>query len=120
MLNMNVYEQPEGEYRFKYGALLELGNINYNRYNNGEVRVGAFIGSLTSSGTGHWPFRIFDFGLLTGARFAWHVTLFGCCIGRCTINDVDEQGQLVGPDKAKYYFFFSGLNHQRQSLEEII
>jgi hypothetical protein len=47
--------------------------------------------------------------------------VLGLTIGKIIVNDYDSStGEIVGPDKAKGYWFFKGLNHQGKQLEEII
>ena len=107
--------------RFKHGMGLNLGDITFTRFDNGEVLLVVHVGTVASNGTGHWPWYVLEFGACTGPRSAWHVGLIGFTVGKVVVNDYDQEtGEIVGPDKAKYYWFFKGLNHQNKQLEEII
>jgi hypothetical protein len=119
MLNMNKYGAVRSDL-FRYGAALDLGMIGLNRYTGGEIRGKVSFLSLSSSGTGHWPFTVFDFNFLTGAQSAWQLTVLGLTVGSKMVHDLDEDGKLQGPDKKRRYFFISFFNHQHQTLEEII
>ena len=118
MLNMNRY--TEGTGLFKYGMNLDLGNIALNRYQGGELRGKLSLLTLSSAGTGHWPFSILDLNFLTGIRSAWRLTVLGFTVGLHKVHNLDESGLIQGPDKNQIYFFFSGLNHKDKQLKEII
>lgn len=117
MLNMNEYSTSD---LFKYGGIVNFGMIGLNRYEGGELRGKVSFLTLESSGTGHWPFTVFDFNFLTGVQAAWQLTVFGLTVGSKKVHDLNEDGTLAGPDKRIHYFFFSGLNHQHKTSEEII
>ena len=119
MLNMNTYSTT-GLNRFKYGFNLQVLEGGLNRYDNGEIRGRLGIFTLLSAGTGHWPFHLFEFSFITGAIACFHITILGLCIGNMMVHDVDADGSIVGPDYRKWYSFFSCLNHQHKTLEEIV
>jgi hypothetical protein len=109
--------------RFRYGFEFIPATFVINRFENNEFRVVCGLGMLLSSGTGHWPLVLAEFGAQTGSRRSWHVGLLGLTIGRCWLSqfEVMESGEKeVRPDICKLYFFFKCLNHQAQSVEEII
>ena len=106
--------------RFMHGFNFELFGLAFNRYQGGEKRGRLMLGSLTSSGTGHWPFSLFELCFLTGGMKAFHITVLGCTFGYMTQHDIDADGMLQGPDFTKWYSLFSCINHYQQTLEEII
>jgi hypothetical protein len=75
---------------------------------------------IVSSGTGHWPFYLFHFVAATGHLAAWQLSVMGLTIGMTKVRNLDEDGNVAGPDKNKHYFFLSALNHKDKLLEEII
>jgi hypothetical protein len=93
---------------------------NFNVYDNGAMCLGLTVGFIESAGTGHWPLAFFKVNIVTGERRCWQVMLCGSCFGTLWGHDVDLSGTVVGPDKSKFYFTTSAINHQHQSLEEII
>jgi len=117
MLNMNQYIQTD---LFKFGASIDLISGAFNRYMNGEYRGSLTIGSVVSSGTGHWPFQLFNLSFLTGARSAWQLTVCGITVGSRKVHVLDENGGIAGPDKNGMYLFFSCFNHKNLTMEEII
>jgi hypothetical protein len=119
MLNMNRYVNLLGE-RFRNGVFIDFGGINLNRFTNGEHRLDITGPSIISPGTGHWPFPLFRFGYVTGDLSQWQVSLLGMTVGTCYVHDLDEDGNVQGPDKKKVYRVLSCLNHQHKHLEEII
>lgn len=122
MLNMNVYNERRKELSlFRFGFDLNFGGFALNRYTSGEYRGKFSLLTLISSGTGHWPFQVFDFDFLTGSKFAWQLTILGLTVGSKLLNDLDpETGMLNGPDYRRHYWYFSCLNHQHKLVEEII
>jgi hypothetical protein len=61
-----------------------------------------------------------EFGVSSGALAAWHVGLLGFTVGKVVVNDYNQDtGEIVGPAKNKYYWFFKGINHRGKQLEEI-
>lgn len=107
--------------RFKWGAAADFGSIALNRFANNEILVGIHGPSLISPGTGHWPWYLFEVAFCTGPRSSWHINVLGFTIGKIVVNNYDQStGEIVGPDKGKYYFFFKGINHKSKQLEEII
>jgi hypothetical protein len=109
------------EGRFKHGVGLGLGGLAYNKYANGAFVVTATGPSISSPGTGHWPWFVCEAARATGAKPSWHIGILGCTWGMVIVNDYDKKlGEIVGPDKSKYYFFFKGINHKQQDFEEII
>jgi hypothetical protein len=107
--------------RFLFGICLALGDVTFNRFSNNEMLLGGHIGIVMSPGTGHWPWYVFEVAYSTGPRGSWHIGVLGFTIGMVIVNDYDEStGEIVGPDKKKYYYFFKGINHQNKQLEEII
>lgn len=120
MLNMNVYGKRKELSLFRFGFDLSLGGAALNRYQTGEYRGKFTFLTLISSGTGHWPFQVFDLDFLTGVKSAFQLTVLGFTIGTKMFHNVDEDtGELLGPDRRKGYWFFSGLNHQHKLTEEI-
>jgi len=105
--------------RFLWGVGVQLGDINLSRYNNGAVSAAVHGPMIFSMGTGHWPWYLFEAVGQTGPAPSWHVGILGFCVGMFMEHDVNE-GEIVGPDYRKYYWFFKGLNHQGKELEEII
>lgn len=107
--------------RFRYGIGFALGGGDINRYHNQEWVLSYHGPSFASAGTGHWPWFLFEAALQTGPLSSWHIGILGFTIGKVKLHTYDnETGELVGPDKDKYYFFFKGINHQQQELGEII
>jgi hypothetical protein len=120
MLNMNVYSPPKEQWLFKYGPHLSLGEIALNRFTGGQIKGKFIFLTLISSGTGHWPFRVFGLDFLTGAKAAWQLTVLGLTVGAHTVHDLDPKtGQLTGPDYRKRYWYFSCFNHQNKNVEEV-
>jgi len=117
MLNMNRYIQTD---LFKFGASIDLISGAFNRYMNGQLRGTLTIGSIVSSGTGHWPFQLFHLAFLTGAQSAWQLTVLGLTFGSRKVHNLDKDGMIAGPDKNKMYLFFSCFNHKNLTMEEII
>lgn len=116
MLNMSQYILAD---RFKFGAQIELISGALNRYVGGQIRGKLTIGMITSSGTGHWPFALFDLNFITGANAAWQVTVCGITVGSRKVQQLNEDGTIAGPDKREYYSFISCLNHKNKTLEDI-
>jgi hypothetical protein len=109
--------------RFLHGVECIPATFVINRFENGQFRVVGSLGMLTSPGTGHWPLILAEFGVQTGSRKSWHVGLLGLTIGQCWMPQFEqmESGEEeLRPDVCKFYFFFKCLNHQAQSVEEII
>lgn len=107
--------------RFRWGFAVTSGDLAINRFANNEILLGFHGPSLISPGTGHWPWYLFELAFSTGPRGTWHVGVLGFTIGKVVVNDYDSStGEIVGPDKSKYYSFFKGINHKGQQLEEII
>ena len=121
MLNMNVYGKRPELSRFRFGFDLSFGGVALNRYQGGEIRGKLTFLTLISSGTGHFPFQVFDLDFLTGYKAAFQLTILGLTVGSKMINDIDQEtGELLGPDKRRGYWYFSCINHQHQLTEEII
>jgi hypothetical protein len=113
------YDKWQG--RFKMGIALSLIDVGVNRFTNGEYIGITHVGTVISNGTGHWPWYVFEAGYCTGPLSVWHVGILGFTVGRIIRHDIDtETGEIVGPDKSTYYWFFKGLNHKDKQLEEII
>ena len=106
--------------RFQYGFGTSIGCLNINRYTNGSWVFGIVGPTFESSGTGHWPWHMFEAIYLTGPGSAWHVGLLGVTIGMLKEHEVDEEGMIDGPDKNRYFMFFKCINHYNQTFEEII
>lgn len=106
--------------RFKFGPVINLGEIMVNVYQNRTLHIGLGLFRIGSPGSGHWPFTAFEFKLKTGERAAWHLGLLGFIVGTVWLPNLDEAGKLAGPDYRKLYFAFSCINHQHKQLEEII
>ena len=114
-----VYDKWQG--RFKNGIGFSLGDCGCNRFANGEY-IGIIHGpTILSTGTGHWPWYIFEAGYCTGPLSVWHVGLLGFTVGKILRHNIDAETQeIVGPDKTNLYWFFKGLNHADQQLEDIL
>jgi hypothetical protein len=107
--------------RFIFGAAVALGDIGLTRFSNNEFMIGGHLLTVMSTGTGHWPWYLAEFGWSSGSRGSWHLGLLGFTIGMCMVHVTDtETGEVVGPDKRKFYSFFKGINHKQKQLEEII
>jgi hypothetical protein len=106
--------------RFKYGVNFTGVQGHYNVYENGSVTVGFTVGELTSSGTGHWPFNLFKCSVVTGVLASWQIILCGVCFGEHWVHDTGLDGSVIGPDKVQFYCVTSAINHQHQSLGDII
>ena len=105
--------------RFQYGVAFSLFNTNVNRYASGGW-IGAFsVLTILSDGTGHWPWSAMECAIQFGTLPAWHIGILGFTVGQRRVHDV-EDGEVVGPDVMKRYFFFKGINHQQLTLEEIV
>lgn len=105
--------------RFRYGVGFTLGAIGFTVHRTGT----AFTGNgpmILSPGTGHWPWYVVEWGLGVGSIPSWHFGLLGLTVGMVMQHDINEKGEVAGPDFRKYYWFFKGLNHQGKELEEII
>ena len=104
-----------------WGVSGSFGSFTLNRYANGAKVVGLYGPSFISAGTGHWPWFLFEAAVAVGPSPSWHVGLLGLTAGMTKIHDVNpDTGELLGPDRSKYYWFFKGHNHQQKDLEEII
>jgi hypothetical protein len=109
------------EDRFMFGVGLSAGDLAFNRFTNGDLILVGHLGTVGSPSTGHWPWHLCEFGVSSGARASWHLGLLGFTVGKVVVNDYDQKsGEIVGPDKSKYYYFFKGINHRNKQLEEII
>jgi len=107
--------------RFQWGFGIALWDCGINRFANNELIFTMHGPCLLSPGTGHWPWLMFEIAYATGPRSSWHIGLLGFTIGKIVVNDYDQStGEIVGPDKNKYYSFFKGINHKAKQLEEII
>jgi arylsulfatase A-like enzyme len=107
--------------RFKHGFGVALGDTGITRFHNGEYISVLHGPALMSNSTGHWPWYLFEAGYCTGPRGSWHIGVLGLTVGEIIVNDYDlSTGEIVGPDKKKYYWFFKGINHKDKQLEEII
>jgi hypothetical protein len=105
--------------RFRYGVGIAIGATGVTRHKQGTV----FTGNgpmLISVGTSHWPWYMFEWGFVSGQVPSWHVGLLGFTVGMVVEHDINELGEVCGPDFKKYYWFFKGLNHQGKELGEII
>ena len=107
--------------RFRYGFNIGIGGVGLNRYDNGAFVFTTTGPTFISGGTGHWPWYMWDVAVANGPRPSWHIGVLGFTIGKVIINSYDDKlGEIVGPDRSKYYFFFKGINHQSKEFEEII
>jgi hypothetical protein len=106
--------------RFKFGVNFTALHGNFNVYLTGAMTIGIAVGVLESAGTGHWPLALLKVSVVTGDRHSWQVMLCGLCFGTLWYHDTDIDGCVIGPDKSKFYYTTSAINHQHQSLEEII
>lgn len=106
--------------RFKYGISVGLATFNFNRFVNKAYRFEVIGPSVLSPATGHWPFHTFHLAVVTGSRKNWQLTVCGITVGSTMLQNIDNDGFLIGPDYRKRYVFFMALNHQHKSLEEII
>ena len=107
--------------RFQHGVSLGLGGLALHRYSNGAYVVTLTGPNVASAGTGHWPWLVLDLAFASGVKPSWHVGILGFTVGKVIVNSYDQKlGEIVGPDRNKYYFFFKGINHRQQDLEEII
>lgn len=106
--------------RFMHGPSFTLATTGVHKYPNGSWHFVLQVGALTSPGTGHWPFAVFETVLKTGERWCFHIKLLGLCVGTIWLPDLNEDGSLNGPDYCKLYFMFSCINHKAKQLEEII
>jgi len=107
--------------RFKQGVGINLADVSVTRFPNRAYLFICHVGTIMSNGTGHWPWYVFEVGHCGGPRSSWHIGVLGLTVGKIIVNDYDEStGEVVGPDKNKYYWFFKGLNHKDKQLEEII
>jgi hypothetical protein len=107
--------------RFKFGGSVSSGGLGMTRFANGEYMIVGNLLCVMSTGTGHWPWFLCELGIGTGSRFNWHLGLLGFTVGQTWVHVIDDEtGEVVGPDKKKYYWFFKGINHKEQKLEEII
>jgi hypothetical protein len=117
MLNMNRYMDTG---LFRHGFGLSLLSFALGKFNNGAYRIDFNGPTVQSPSTGHWPLRLLSFTAVTGALAGWQASVLGFTFGSQLMPNVDDEGKLLGPDVRKSYFFFSCLNHQDQTLEEII
>ena len=119
MINCNNYVDILGG-RFKHGFSSVLLSFACNRFLNGAIKVDVTVGGIVSSGTGHWPFYMFQFLGVTGKLASYQTTILGVTFGSHKVADINEDGTIAGPDKRRHYIFFSGLNHQNKTLSEIL
>ena len=119
MINYNKYVDMLGG-RFKHGFSSVLLSFAYNRFLNGAVKVEVTFCGITSSGTGHWPFYVFQFLGVTGTLASFQMTILGVTFGSHKVANLTETGKIAGPDKRRHYIFFSGLNHQNKTLLDIL
>ena len=119
MINFNKYVDILGG-RFKHGFSYVLLSFACNRFLNGAIKVDVTFAGIVSSGTGHWPFYVFQFIGVTGERAAYQITILGVTVGSVKEANLNEDGTIAGPDKRRRYIFFSGLNHQNKTLSEIL
>ena len=107
--------------RFTRGVSLAFGGMSVNKYENGEFAITLAGPNVLSTATGHWPWFTFEVSKLTGPAGSWHIGLLGFTVGMTMVHTTNtETGEIIGPDKPKYYFFFKGINHFNQQFEEII
>jgi len=107
--------------RFKQGLAFNLADFGVTHFPNRANLLIVHFFTVVSQHTGHWPWMIFEAGYCGGPRAAWHIGVLGFTVGKIIVNDYDDStGEIVGPDKNKYYWFFKGLNHKGKQLEEII
>ena len=119
MINCNKYVDILGD-RFKHGFSSVLLSFACNRFLNGAIKVDVTFGGIISSGTGHWPFYMFQFLGVTGELASYQMTILGVTFGSRKVANLYEDGTIAGPDKRRHYIFFSGLNHQNKTLSEIL
>jgi hypothetical protein len=105
--------------RFRFGVSLNFGDLQLVRYQQGTMFTWHGPGAI-SVNTGHWPWVLFEVGGTTGAMPSWTIGILGFTFGMVMEHAIDEEGEVAGPDFKKYYWFFKGLNHRGQPLEEII
>jgi hypothetical protein len=107
--------------RFIFGGCIALGDMGLTRFTNGEILIGGHLLCVISNGTGHWPWYLGEFGYNTGPRSSWHLGIMGFTVGQIWAHENDpDTGDIIGPDKKKFYYFFKGINHKEKQLEEII
>ena len=119
MINCNKYVDILGG-RFKYGFSFTILGGAINRFLNGALKVEITGPGITSAGTGHWPFYLFNFVGITGDLSAYQVTILGVTFGSHIVAQLNEDGTIAGPDKREHYMFFMGLNHQYKTLPQIL
>lgn len=106
--------------RFLHGATFSLGTFLFGRFTVGGGILKIVLLEIGSVGSGHWPWTAFELALQFGPMPSWHINLLGFLVGQCRVSDLNEDGSIKGKDYQRTYFMFKGLNHQHQTLEEII
>jgi hypothetical protein len=106
--------------RFRWGLGFSLFNSNFNLFKSGQVVIAFSLFTIASSGTGHWPWSLVDVAVQIGPQAAMHFGLLGFTFGRFRKQHFAEDGTIEAPDTMEWYFFFKGINHQQQTLEEIV
>ena len=105
---------------FKYGFQFTGLSASINRFDNGNFKFEITGPSIISTATGHWPYHTFHLVAVTGHLAGWQASIMGLTFGSQLIRNVDKDGQLLGPDYRKFYWFFMALNHRDKMLIEII
>jgi len=106
--------------RFKYGFSVDGPGAAYTKYQTGEKLFYMTLFNITSAGTGHWPFKLFEFKLIKGRFIVWHMCIMGLIVGQSRKHDLDEEGNVAGPDTRYTFYAFSCINHQNKSFGEVI
>jgi hypothetical protein len=105
--------------RFYRGVGGNLGGGGITVYDQGIV-ISLQGPMVVSVGSGHWPWFLFELAGAVGLVPSWHVGVLGFTVGMVMQHNIDEKGEVAGPDFQRFYWFFKGLNHQGKELEEII
>jgi hypothetical protein len=106
--------------RFFQGIAIDGPGLALQKYSTGESMLYFSLLNITSAGSGHWPFKMFELKVITGRFIIWHVCVMGLIVGQSMKHDLDNDGNISGKDKRYTYWAFSALNHQNKSFGEII
>ena len=117
-LSKNIKRLWEG--RFTRGFGFSTLDYSVARFKKLGERHRFTVFQIISMNTGHFPFSVLDLAVQTGVRRTGHLTVLGFTVYTTLVPDVDlETGELLGADKRIWKFFFSCINHQNKTMEDI-
>jgi hypothetical protein len=102
--------------RFRYGVGINVAGGGVTRHKQGTVYTGNGP-MLVSPGTGHWPWYLCEFAFVSGKVPSWHIGLLGFTVGMTVQHDINELGEVCGPDFKHYYWFFNAKSSKREDIQ---